>query len=40
MRLLTAATDWSGFEHVDLVIEAVFEDLDAEAAHGAGLRGA
>ncbi|HET7827235.1 MAG TPA: fatty acid oxidation complex subunit alpha FadJ [Anaeromyxobacter sp.] len=27
MRLLTGATDWSGFERVDLVIEAVFEDL-------------
>ena len=27
MRLLTATTDWSGFEQLDLVIEAVFEDL-------------
>ena len=27
MRLLTATTDWSGFEGVDLLIEAVFEDL-------------
>ncbi len=27
MRLLTAATDWSGFAAVDVVIEAVFEDL-------------
>ncbi|HTP52081.1 MAG TPA: fatty acid oxidation complex subunit alpha FadJ [Anaeromyxobacteraceae bacterium] len=27
MRLLTAGTGWEGFEHVDLVIEAVFEDL-------------
>src|SRR2546430_3065412 len=27
MRLFTAGTDWSGFAHVDLVIEAVFEDL-------------
>jgi 3-hydroxyacyl-CoA dehydrogenase / enoyl-CoA hydratase / 3-hydroxybutyryl-CoA epimerase len=27
MRLLTATTDWSGFEQVDLLIEAVFEDL-------------
>ena len=27
MRLLTATTDWSGFSSVDLVIEAVFEDL-------------
>ncbi len=27
MRLLTATTDWSGFERLDLVIEAVFEDL-------------
>jgi 3-hydroxyacyl-CoA dehydrogenase/enoyl-CoA hydratase/3-hydroxybutyryl-CoA epimerase len=27
MRLLTATTDWSGFAAVDLVIEAVFEDL-------------
>jgi len=27
MRLLTAATDWSGFSGVDVVIEAVFEDL-------------
>jgi 3-hydroxyacyl-CoA dehydrogenase/enoyl-CoA hydratase/3-hydroxybutyryl-CoA epimerase len=27
MRLLTATTDWSGFGAVDLLIEAVFEDL-------------
>jgi 3-hydroxyacyl-CoA dehydrogenase/enoyl-CoA hydratase/3-hydroxybutyryl-CoA epimerase len=27
MRLLTATTDWSGFEHVDVLVEAVFEDL-------------
>lgn len=27
LRLLTATTDWSGFGAVDLVIEAVFEDL-------------
>ena len=27
MRLITAGTGWEGFEHVDLVIEAVFEDL-------------
>jgi 3-hydroxyacyl-CoA dehydrogenase / enoyl-CoA hydratase / 3-hydroxybutyryl-CoA epimerase len=27
MRLLTATTDWSGFASVDLVVEAVFEDL-------------
>ncbi len=27
MRLLTTATDWSGFQGVDLLIEAVFEDL-------------
>jgi 3-hydroxyacyl-CoA dehydrogenase/enoyl-CoA hydratase/3-hydroxybutyryl-CoA epimerase len=27
MRLLTATTDWSGFANVDLLIEAVFEDL-------------
>lgn len=27
MRLLTATTDWSGFERLDLLIEAVFEDL-------------
>ena len=27
MRLLTSTTDWSGFERVDLLIEAVFEDL-------------
>jgi 3-hydroxyacyl-CoA dehydrogenase/enoyl-CoA hydratase/3-hydroxybutyryl-CoA epimerase len=27
MRLLTATTDWSGFERADLLIEAVFEDL-------------
>jgi 3-hydroxyacyl-CoA dehydrogenase/enoyl-CoA hydratase/3-hydroxybutyryl-CoA epimerase len=27
MRLVTATTDWSGFERVDLLIEAVFEDL-------------
>ena len=27
MRLVTATTDWSGFADVDVVIEAVFEDL-------------
>ncbi|HUK65546.1 MAG TPA: fatty acid oxidation complex subunit alpha FadJ [Anaeromyxobacteraceae bacterium] len=27
LRLLTATTDWSGFERVSLLIEAVFEDL-------------
>jgi 3-hydroxyacyl-CoA dehydrogenase / enoyl-CoA hydratase / 3-hydroxybutyryl-CoA epimerase len=27
MRLLTATTDWSGFEGVELLVEAVFEDL-------------
>lgn len=27
MRLLTATTDWSGFSRVDVLIEAVFEDL-------------
>ncbi len=27
MRLITATTDWSGFERLDLLIEAVFEDL-------------
>jgi 3-hydroxyacyl-CoA dehydrogenase/enoyl-CoA hydratase/3-hydroxybutyryl-CoA epimerase len=27
MRLLTATTDWAGFERLDLLIEAVFEDL-------------
>lgn len=27
MRLVTATTDWSGFDRVDLLIEAVFEDL-------------
>lgn len=27
LRLVTTAADWSGFEAVDLVIEAVFEDL-------------
>jgi 3-hydroxyacyl-CoA dehydrogenase/enoyl-CoA hydratase/3-hydroxybutyryl-CoA epimerase len=27
MRLLTATTDWSGFERSDLIVEAVFEDL-------------
>jgi 3-hydroxyacyl-CoA dehydrogenase/enoyl-CoA hydratase/3-hydroxybutyryl-CoA epimerase len=27
MALVTATTDYSGFRHVDLVIEAVFEDL-------------
>lgn len=27
-NLVTAATDWSGFGNVDLVIEAVFEDLE------------
>ncbi len=28
MQLVTGTTDWSGFGNVDLVIEAVFEDLD------------
>ncbi|MDJ0664732.1 MAG: fatty acid oxidation complex subunit alpha FadJ [Acidimicrobiia bacterium] len=28
MHLATGTTDWSGFGNVDLVIEAVFEDLD------------
>jgi 3-hydroxyacyl-CoA dehydrogenase/enoyl-CoA hydratase/3-hydroxybutyryl-CoA epimerase len=28
MHLVTGTTDWSGFGNVDLVIEAVFEDLD------------
>ena len=28
MSLLTTSTDYSGFKHADLVIEAVFEDLD------------
>jgi len=27
MRLLTATTDWSGFAALDVVVEAVFEDL-------------
>jgi 3-hydroxyacyl-CoA dehydrogenase/enoyl-CoA hydratase/3-hydroxybutyryl-CoA epimerase len=27
MRLVTATTDWSGFAAVDLIVEAVFEDL-------------
>jgi 3-hydroxyacyl-CoA dehydrogenase/enoyl-CoA hydratase/3-hydroxybutyryl-CoA epimerase len=27
MRLVTATTDWSGFDGVDLLVEAVFEDL-------------
>jgi 3-hydroxyacyl-CoA dehydrogenase/enoyl-CoA hydratase/3-hydroxybutyryl-CoA epimerase len=27
MRLLTTTTDWSGMESVDLLVEAVFEDL-------------
>jgi 3-hydroxyacyl-CoA dehydrogenase/enoyl-CoA hydratase/3-hydroxybutyryl-CoA epimerase len=27
MRLLTATTDWSGFADVDVLVEAVFEDL-------------
>jgi 3-hydroxyacyl-CoA dehydrogenase/enoyl-CoA hydratase/3-hydroxybutyryl-CoA epimerase len=27
MRLLTTTTDWSGFASVDLLVEAVFEDL-------------
>jgi 3-hydroxyacyl-CoA dehydrogenase/enoyl-CoA hydratase/3-hydroxybutyryl-CoA epimerase len=27
MRLVTATTDWSGFADVDLLVEAVFEDL-------------
>jgi 3-hydroxyacyl-CoA dehydrogenase/enoyl-CoA hydratase/3-hydroxybutyryl-CoA epimerase len=27
MRLLTATTDWTGFSDVDLLVEAVFEDL-------------
>ena len=43
MHLVTGTTDWSGFSSVDLVIEAVFEDLElkqemvrqVEAATGA-----
>ncbi|NNF63343.1 MAG: fatty acid oxidation complex subunit alpha FadJ [Acidimicrobiia bacterium] len=31
-NLVTASTDWSGFGNVDLVIEAVFEDLDLKQA--------
>jgi len=27
MRLITAGTGWEGLEHVDLLVEAVFEDL-------------
>jgi len=45
MRLVTATTGWSGLEGVDLVIEAVFEDLELkrellrgfEAVNGAGI---
>ena len=29
-RLLSGGTDWAGFGHADLVIEAVFEDLDVK----------
>jgi len=32
MRLATASTDWSGLEGVELVIEAVFEDLELKRA--------
>jgi len=28
LRLLTATTDWTGFARADLVVEAVFEDLE------------
>jgi 3-hydroxyacyl-CoA dehydrogenase/enoyl-CoA hydratase/3-hydroxybutyryl-CoA epimerase len=28
LRLLTGSTDWSGMEHADLLVEAVFEDLE------------
>jgi 3-hydroxyacyl-CoA dehydrogenase/enoyl-CoA hydratase/3-hydroxybutyryl-CoA epimerase len=28
MRLVTGTVDWSGMEHADLLIEAVFEDLE------------
>jgi len=31
-NLVTGSTDWSGFDNVDLVIEAVFEDLDLKRA--------
>jgi 3-hydroxyacyl-CoA dehydrogenase/enoyl-CoA hydratase/3-hydroxybutyryl-CoA epimerase len=45
MRLVTATTDWSGLEAVDVVIEAVFEDLELkrhmvkafEAVNGRGI---
>lgn len=30
LSLLSGATDWSGFRYSDLVIEAVFEDLDVK----------
>jgi len=33
MSLLTGTTDYSGFHDVDLVVEAVFEDLKSPTAH-------
>ena len=38
MNRITGTTDYSGFKHVDMVIEAVFEDLKTEAKHGGGYR--
>ena len=37
--MVTGTIDYSGFGDVDLVIEAVFEDLDAEAVDPPGRRG-
>ncbi|MDZ7903699.1 MAG: 3-hydroxyacyl-CoA dehydrogenase NAD-binding domain-containing protein [Rheinheimera sp.] len=34
MSPLTGTTDYSGFHDVDLVVEAVFEDLDLKQTHG------
>lgn len=40
MHLVTGTTDWTGFGDVDLVIEAVFEDLDLKREMVAAVEGA
>ncbi len=39
MHLVTGTTDWSGFGDMDLVVEAVFEDLDLKREMVAAIEG-